>query len=65
MQGQPALSLTVPTNSPGDTEIEFTTKGWIVGNLYAGKFYPTICDGHLWAIQFWRPAQDELALGEK
>ena len=54
--------VVVPTSDPGATEAEYRAKGWFVGNCYAGKFYPTLCDGHLWAVSFWRPAQTELLM---
>lgn len=53
---EPTLtSLTVPTNDPGACEKEFRAQGWKPDNLFVGLFYPKMCDGHLYALRFWRP----------
>lgn len=61
----PATTITVPTNDPRKTESEYLARGWKVATLFVGKFYAPLCDGHLWAISFWRPAQEELRLTAK
>lgn len=47
--------LIVPTNDPGACELEHTAQGWIVANLYVGRFFPGKCEGKLYALEFWRP----------
>lgn len=48
-------SLTVPTNDPGACEQEQRAKGWKLDNIFVGRFHPSMCEGRLYALRFWRP----------
>jgi hypothetical protein len=46
--------IVIPTNNPGRTEAEYVARGWKCCDLYSKPFYPDLCAGHQWSIQFWR-----------
>ncbi len=54
-----APRILIPTNDLAGTESKYLALGYRVGNLYVGKFFPKLCQDHLYAVSFWKPAPKE------
>lgn len=49
------MRLLIPTNDPGATEAHYLALGYRTVTLYCKFAYPTLCDGHRYALSFWKP----------
>ena len=51
------------TGDPGAAEAEYGPQGWKAIDIYTKAGYADLCDGHNWAVRFFRtakPRQPEL-----
>ena len=48
-------TIIVPTSQLAVTIAEYTALGWRWEIVFVGAFYPSKCQHHLWAVQFFKP----------